>query len=121
MSRKRIPEFRNKKYGWNIWSIKLFFKNGTYIGKRSEDAYARAFLSDICLRPSCYDCKSKSLQRESDITLADFWGIENIMPEMYVNKGTSLIFVNSEKGRKIFEEISEGMVYREFNIDEAVK
>ena len=61
------------------------------------------------------------MQRESDITLADFWGIENIMPEMYDNKGTSLIFVNSEKGRKIFEEISEGMVYREFNIDEAVK
>ncbi|MFR2767102.1 MAG: Coenzyme F420 hydrogenase/dehydrogenase, beta subunit C-terminal domain [Thomasclavelia sp.] len=57
------------------------------------------YFKDLCLRPSCYDCHSKSLHRNSDITLADFWGIKEVCSEMYDNKGTSLVFINSDKGK----------------------
>lgn len=114
--------FRNKKEGWKKFSVSFLFKNNTeYRQSLDKDLYMRIFLNDICLRPSCYDCKFKGLNRNSDITLADFWGIKNIIPEMDDDKGTSLIFVNSDKGKKVFEVISSKMEYKDVNIEDAVK
>ena len=81
----------------------------------------KAFLKDVCLRPSCYACKFKGLNRTSDITLADFWGIQNLSPEMDDDKGTSLIFINSKLGKAKFESLQSKMQYQEVNINEAVK
>ena len=80
----------------------------------------KAFLKNICLRPSCYSCKYKTLSRQSDITLADFWGVQNIMPEMDDDKGTSLILVNSTKGKIMFKKIRNEMKYKEVDIERAV-
>ena len=114
--------FRHKESGWKLYSVRLEFLNGTeYKRSFKEDLFMRAFLSDFCLRPSCYNCHSKSLSRESDITLADFWGVENVAPEMFDDKGTSLVFVNSEKGKQVFKKISENMIYKKVDIDQAVK
>lgn len=63
----------------------------------------------------------KGLNRQSDITLADFWGIQNILPEMDDDKGTSLVFVNSRADRELFYDIKDGMSYQETDINEAVK
>lgn len=56
------------------------------------------FLRDLYLRPSCHDCPSKSLKSGSDITIADFWGIENVLPEFDDDKGVSLLMTNTQKG-----------------------
>ena len=80
----------------------------------------KGFLSDLYLMPSCYDCKFKGTNRPSDITLADFWGVENVCPEMYDNKGTSLLIVNSEKGKKIFGLISDSTINKEVDLDTAI-
>ncbi|OPJ55311.1 Coenzyme F420 hydrogenase/dehydrogenase, beta subunit C-terminal domain [Alkalithermobacter paradoxus] len=114
--------FRLKNEGWKRYSVSFSFKNNTeYRRNLNEDLYMKAFLKDVCLRPSCYDCEFKTLNRQSDITLADFWGIGNILPEMDDDKGTSLVFINSEKGRKIFNSISGDMKFKEVDIYEAVK
>ncbi len=111
-------EFRNKRYGWYGFSVLFEFENGEdYIKSFSNDPYMKAFLANLCLRPSCYDCHSKSLERESDITLADFWGVKGVLPEMDDDKGTSLILVNSQKGEKLFEEIKPEMAYKEVDVD----
>ena len=47
-----------------------------------KDKFMRAFLSDMCLRPSCYDCPSRGAHRVSDFTIADFWGIQKIRAKM---------------------------------------
>lgn len=57
----------------------------------------KAFLKNVSLRYSCYDCHSKSVNRNSDITLADLWGCRSIAPDMFDDKGTSFVIVNSEK------------------------
>lgn len=114
--------FRNKTYGWESYSVSFKFQNGSEIlSKGSEDKYIRGFIGDIYLRPSCHDCKFKTLNRESDITLADFWGADKLLTDMNDNKGTSLIFINSEKGERIFKNISENIVMKEVDINEAVK
>ena len=70
----------------------------------------QVFLKNLCLRPSCYDCAFKTKARRSDITLADFWGIQNVLPQMDDDKGTSLVIIQSEKGREIFQKIEKSIV-----------
>ncbi|HHU98045.1 MAG TPA: 4Fe-4S dicluster domain-containing protein [Petrimonas sp.] len=114
--------FRRKDEGWKRFSVSFLFKNNTeYRQNLRNDLFMRAFLKDVCLRPACYDCKYKGLNRQSDLTLADFWGVQNILPEMDDDKGTSLIFVNSEMGQRLFNEVKDKMLYQEVDINEAVK
>lgn len=114
--------FRNKKMGWKQFSVSFLFKNNTEYNKiYSNDLYMTAFLKNISLRPSCYNCRFKTLNRPSDITLADFWGVQNIFPEIDDDKGASLIFINSQLGEKIYSEILDNIVYKEVDILDAVK
>lgn len=113
--------FRRKDGGWKRYSVSLSFDNDTeYLQPLDKDLYIKAFLKDVCLRPSCYACGFKLLHRESDITLADFWGIQHVLPEMDDDKGTSLVFVNSNAGRGMFNELKSEIVYEKVNINEAV-
>lgn len=120
-SPKRIS-FRRKDYGWKRFSVSFLFKNDTeYLNNLRDDVYMKAFLKNISLRPSCHSCKFKTINRQSDITLADFWGVNNIFPDMDDDKGTSLIFVNSEKGNSLSNAIKNKMQYRKIDIIEAIK
>lgn len=95
-------KFRNKDNGWKLFNFKLSYdsNNKTTILSSSfnENMYMRAFLSDMILRPSCYDCKAKQGRSLSDISIADFWGVNKTHPEMDDDKGTGLVIVNTEKG-----------------------
>lgn len=113
--------FRHKKEGWKRFAVQFKYANGTeYLQPFTKDFYMKAFLKNVCLRPSCYDCHFKSLQRESDVTLADFWGVQEIMPDMDDDKGTSLIFVHSEKGKELLGRIRNNIVLKETDINKAV-
>lgn len=112
--------FRDKSTGWDSYSFTIEQKN-KFTQLASQNEYMKVFLKDLCLRPSCYDCHSKSLHRNSDITLADFWGIKEVCPDMYDNKGTSLVFINSKKGQEIFNKIMSDIKFQEVDINEAIK
>lgn len=113
--------FRDKCTGWKTYSLKFDFEDGSsYQNIGNDNAYIKGFVKDFYLRPSCYECKYKTLHRESDVTLADFWGIEANASELDDNKGTSLIFVNSDKGRKCFEKIKENIIFKVVDINESV-
>ncbi len=114
-------QFRNKKHGWNNYSMVLTFENGKeYFSKFDRDIFMKCFLSDLILRPSCYNCSFKGLHRLSDITIADFWGCDRVCPEMNNLGGTSLVVVNSFKGRDILKKISSNIILREIDIDDAI-
>ena len=113
--------FRNKKYGWESFDICIEYEKQIFNEIHKKDTFMQAFLNNLCLRPSCYDCHSKSMHRNSDITLADFWGIKEVCSEMYDSKGTSLVFINSKKGQELFNQIIQKMKYREVDINEATK
>ena len=99
--------FRQKKYGWKLYSLSFTFQNNSeYSATLQKDPYLRLFLKDLCLRESCYNCTFKGLSRPSDLTIADFWGIQNEMPEMDDDKGTSLVFIHSRKGKEIFSQLT---------------
>lgn len=67
---------------------------------RAKNAFMRAYLSDLISRPSCSACPAKDGKSHADITLADFWGIECVVPSMYDDRGTSMVLVHTAKGMK---------------------
>lgn len=113
--------FRDKSTGWKKYSIKFLFDKDEYKNIGFKDIYMKGFLNDIYLRPSCYNCKFKGIERISDITVADFWGIENIFPKIDDDKGTSLVVIHTEKGKRLFDKLSEKMIFNEVNLNEVVK
>ena len=106
-------EFRNKDAGWHIPRTKLHLKEKGKKRIKGEQSYLRLFYSNCFLMPSCYNCKFTNFNRASDITIGDFWGIEKSMPDFDDNRGISLVLVNSEKGRCLFESIKTGLIVRE--------
>lgn len=110
--------FRSKVKGWLISTVQVKFKNGKCDYKSAlSQAHKTLFFSGNMMRPSCYNCKYTNFNRPSDISIADFWGIEKHMPEFFDNKGVSLVLVNSQKGRNVFETIITSIEYRESNTD----
>jgi len=114
--------FRNKSTGWKAYSTKYEFDDGTNdICPASQDAYMRAFLTGLSVRPSCFSCTYRNLHRQSDITLADFWGVEKICPKMDDDKGTSLVLIHSEKGQRLFDLIKSDVDTCQVEMVDAVK
>lgn len=90
--------FRAKDKGWKKYNIKIIFRNGKVeMMPFFENSYMNVFLSDLSLRPSCYACPTKLHHVQSDITLADFWGVNEIKPDIDDDKGCGLILINCEE------------------------
>lgn len=116
-------KFKNKKWGWHNFSLQVIFENGKeYCKDRWHDLFFIGYLqSGIFARPSCYECSFKGFPQKSDVSLADFWGIENIDPMMDQDKGTSLVMINSEKGQRLFDVIKDKVEWRQCSVDDARK
>ena len=101
--------FRDKTMGWK----KFGFKIGYVASKATENTvsksvtehsiepfydnlYMKGFLRNLYLRPSCYACASKSGKSGSDLTIADFWGVEKSHPELNDEQGVSALLVYNE-------------------------
>lgn len=114
--------FRDKSNGWISYFLKYTdTTNKKHYELSSKSKYMKLFLKDYILRESCYDCAFKNKNRKSDITLADFWGIQSINKEMFDDKGTSLVIVNSEKGNELFSLIKKDIKYIKTNLEEAIR
>lgn len=101
--------FRNKKNGWHHYFLSI--KNNEEVELSNifpfSGVYSRLFLSDLILRPSCYDCPAKFGKSGSDVTLGDFWGIENVIPEFDDDKGCSVVLAYNSKLLNLFEEMEK--------------
>lgn len=113
--------FRNKDNGWSNFNMKFSYEKSNYKKNQQTDLFMQAFLRNTILRDSCYNCHFKKKDRVSDITLADFWGIDRILPDFYDNNGVSLVIVNSEKGKILFEKIKNDIKCREVDLLQAIK
>ena len=109
--------FRDKqKYGWAAHHETFKFKNG---GKMS---FTFLFYKHIMFRKSCGNCHFANTKRPSDITIADFWGWEKTDQDFNAdNKGISLVLLNTEKGRKLFEAVKDRMDTFPANLEDCLQ
>ncbi|MCM1108576.1 MAG: Coenzyme F420 hydrogenase/dehydrogenase, beta subunit C-terminal domain [Clostridium sp.] len=110
-------EFRNngeykisfKKAGQTVWSRPL-----------AHDLYIKGFFKALFNRECCYSCKFARKERISDMTLGDFWGLDMTSVNTTMNKGISLVLVNSDKGKHLLNMVKNEIEMIERPLAEAV-
>ena len=116
-------QFRSKNNGWKKFNFVLSYnheeKSHSLSSWFATNHYMRAFLHDMILRPSCYQCQAKSGRSQSDITIADFWGIHTVFPEMDDDKGTGLLIINTAKGQSALKW--NKLIYKETSAESAFR
>lgn len=118
-SKVKAVDFRNKSvYGWADHVESLFMENGTRV---DSNVFKTLFFGHCILRPCCHKCPYKSIQHPGDITIADYWGIDNAAPGFNDNKGVSLVLVNGDQGRNLWEKICGQLNYRETKIEDSMQ
>ena len=114
--------FRDKTHGWKKFAFFLRYaafkaaenslpvpandSERTLLQPFPENVFMKGFLSNLYLRPSCYACSSRTGKSGSDITIADFWGVQNYYPEFDDDRGVGLVLVNTDRGRKAYEQVN---------------
>lgn len=120
--------FRDKRLGWKKFSFVVSLDYDTSDGNlkhmemsdyHRDNPFMQAFLANLILRPSCEKCKVKAGRCYSDITLADFWGVNNLFPEINCYNGVSLLTVNSNRGKCIVKMLELDLI--ESDIHNAIK
>lgn len=104
---------RSKETGWSRYgySNRFDFSDGTSrMDKSGESLYMKLFGGGYITRLACTDCPAKGYARVSDLTLGDFWGIWDIAPELDDDRGTSVVLVQTEKGRAALARLEQKAV-----------
>lgn len=116
--------FRDKRNGWENYSVTVGICGRDQDGEdihaessvpNSADVYIQGFLSNLYLRPACYECPFRGQSYAGDLTLGDCWGIGKISPSADSKQGISLVMVNTEKGES---HLSGLEILRHFGGDE---
>lgn len=115
-------KYKDDKYVWGWLGTKIVFENGKqYLKYGGEDAFMTAFLrTGFTVRPSCIECHFKDFPRYADVSLGDFWGIQNYS-DQDTRKGISLVLVNSHKGKELLEKVKDNIYLAEHTLEKATK
>lgn len=107
--------FRDKASGWKNYSFSYLQEDadGVHLHRMlsTKNLFMRGFLADLYLRPSCYRCPAKQLKSGSDLTIGDYWGIQQAHPKLDDDKGVSAILVNTDKGIAILQSVRQVSLY----------
>lgn len=107
--------FRDKYYGYKYSTMTVKDENGKeiYAYGIDTDPMLRAFFSNICDRPSCFDCCFKKRYRLSDFTIWDCYTVSDFEKKLDDDKGTSRVLIHSQRGQRAFDEIKERLRFVE--------
>lgn len=114
-------KFRPKNWGWHIHREIAYTKNRTYHSKSYIDLWKQLYYSRIIIRPSCNNCLYSSTNRVGDITIGDCRGIDNVNANFGSYDGVTLAIINTEIGKKIFEEISNVITYEPVSLESVMQ
>ena len=81
----------------------------------------KAFLENSIINTSCLNCQFNKIPRVADITIGDFWGVDEYDPSLNDKKGTSIILINNEKGQNLLNQIAETCKLQEVPLEVATK
>ena len=114
-------QFRNKETGWKKYNFVCLKDKRCYTEVFNKNPYMKGFIQDLYLRPSCYLCPSKAFATESDLALADFWGVQYLYPQLDDDLGIGTVFVHSSKAEHILKDLSLHMESISVPLEELVR
>ena len=110
-----------KRYGSLQSETVIHFANGEKYHKvLDKDCYMDAFMNGLSLRERCYHCQYKGKNRFSDITIADFSSIRKYIKDADSFKGTSMLILNTEKGKQVIESLKDKFEMKKINTKEGL-
>lgn len=110
--------FRDKRFGWETHYETFIFEDDTEI---STQYFRNLFYGHHILRPACYKCNYANKHRPADITIADFWGVDQVNPEFLDKNGVSLVVINNPKGKELFDNIKNDLNTIDCSIEDCLK
>jgi len=115
--------FRDKKTGWKDSSSILKFKSGAqYADLKHLSIFTYGFAVGFTNNKVCGHCKHALIPRRADITLGDYGADDyKTYSKSEIKKGMSLLIINSKKGEKCFNEISDKIYYGRKTLDLLIK
>ncbi len=99
--------FRDKRNRDNGHTCSCIIGGREYAISFYQNIYCILYFKNYMLRPSCHSCRFCTVDRKSDFTIGDFWGIERVRQEMDDGMGTSVIIAHSDKAKGIWDEVKE--------------
>lgn len=107
-------EHRPKHRHWgHVERAKFIYDNGD---SDSDSVLSQGwkwlFYTNAALRPCCYECPWAKSGHTADVTVGDYWGIEDCMPDFYDKMGVSAVLINTKKGEYVFGEIADALEIR---------
>jgi len=115
---KRVLCRNKRQFGWKSHVVTIDYENGETCASR---VFPRIFKGNNVLRPSCYECPYKSILHPGDVTIADYWGIDEAAPGFKDDKGVSLVLVNSSVGEALFESGKDRLVCLRTRIEDSMQ
>lgn len=105
----KIIYFRSKSKakGWGKFFTEVRFSNGKvrFIRSPLDNLFVT---QELDVRESCAHCEYKGLDRVSDISIGDYWGVTGI-DNSIVKKGMSAILVSTDKGARLVESLGDSI------------
>lgn len=113
--------FKNKAHGWNRFSTRVEFEDGrVYLKDRYHDLFIRGYIEqNLYMRECCHACEFRDFSKVSDVTLADFWGVKLIDETRDTDAGTSLVIINTERGRELFDSVKPRLFWERKSMADA--
>lgn len=99
--------FRDKRGRDHGHSYAYVINGMEYTGPLFRDRFCTMYFQNYTLRPSCYHCKFCTVDRDSDLTVGDFWGIEKVRPDMDDGMGTSMVILHTDKAEMVWDQVQE--------------
>lgn len=127
--------FRDKSNGWEKYGFKIsyavseearntdsksVFTAEEEVAPFTEDLFMKGFLGNLYLRPSCYLCVFKQGKSGADISIADYWGIQSVHPELNDDGGVNLVLINTTVGEGYFSLVRGRLTYTVSDYQEAI-
>lgn len=114
--------FRFKRLDWGVRMFSILeTERKQYVINALQDNYMKVFLYNIAINKACLDCQFNKIPRIADITIGDFWGVDEYDPSLNDKKGTSIILINNEKGQNLLNKIKTNCKLQEVPLNVATK
>lgn len=125
----RVVDFRfrdKKTYGWSHTTRITFEReDGSRFEIEEPDYshidYYKMFATRDCYRASCYRCPYNTIERVSDFTTGNYWGIENKSTAFDATLGVSMVLTNTERAGRILEEMMPDMTVEKRTVEDAIQ
>lgn len=111
--------FRYQDQGWKKFRFRTEYEDGTAeVIPGQQSSFMLAFLNNLTLRPSCYDCKFRLDYSNADLMIGDFWGVGRYYQNFDEEAGVSALLTLTDKGDRIFDDICDETDYVKADISQ---